>query len=42
MLNDPKKPRPEDYDRVDAEEDTPEYESTYRDGSAKTECWRDD
>lgn len=43
MYTDPKRPRPEDYDRVAADEDdAPEYEPAYRDGSAKNECWRDD
>ncbi|MBQ8555376.1 MAG: hypothetical protein IJ438_05810 [Clostridia bacterium] len=44
MRFDPKKPRPEDYDRVSGEEDdAPDaYEPTYRDGSAKNECWHDE
>ena len=30
-------------DRIPAEEDdSPEYEETYRDGSAKNECWDSD
>lgn len=34
-------PRQEDYDRVSADDDAaPEYEPTYRDGSARNECWR--
>lgn len=43
MLN-KRKPRPEDYDRVDASEQEEDqgYEPVYRDGSAKNECWRDD
>lgn len=51
MERDPRKrpaltrcPRPFDDDRVTAEdedEDEPDYEPTYRDGSAKNECWRD-
>ena len=35
-------PRREDYDRVNADDETPDVEPTYRDGSLKNECWRDD
>lgn len=36
---------PDDSDRVSPDEDDEDmspYEPTYRDGSAKNECWRDD
>lgn len=32
-------PKPSDYDRVTGDDDAPAYEPTYRDGSAKNECW---
>lgn len=38
----PPRPRPEDYDRVSADEEEVPYERTYRDGSAMNECWRGD
>lgn len=43
MLN-KRRPRPEDYDRVDASETDEDagYEPVYRDGSTKNECWHDD